>query len=71
MQDLSKMDKEIAFKIKLQIALIWNAQRLIDVYPEKKSKFNEYIEERKNIIRDILKINHDEIWEDGKKLFDL
>ncbi len=71
MKDLSKLDSETAFKVKIQIALAWNAQRVMDIYPEKKGRFIEYIEERKNAIREILHIEHDEILENGKKIFEV
>lgn len=70
MQDLSKMDRDLAFRVKVQIALAWNAQRMIDLYPNKREKFQEYIEERKKSIREMLNVEHDEIWENGKKIFD-
>lgn len=70
MQDLSKMDRDLAFRVKVQIALVLNAQRMIDLYPNKREKFQEYIEERKKSIREMLNVEHDEIWENGKKIFD-
>ncbi len=71
MIELSEIDKELAFKIKTQIALAWNAERVMDLYPEKKMKFLEYIEERKIFIRKILGVEHEEILENGKKIFEI
>ena len=71
MIELSKIDRELAFKIKTQISLIWNAERVMNLYLEKKEKFLEYIEERKMVIREILHMDHGEIFENGKKIFEI
>ncbi|MGC8693946.1 MAG: hypothetical protein ACP5RY_06855 [Thermoplasmata archaeon] len=48
---LETLDRELAFNVKIQISLIKNAERVMNLYPEKKGQFLEYIEERKNKIR--------------------
>lgn len=68
---LEKLDKDLAFNVKIQISLILNAQRIIDIYPEKKIKFLEYIEERKDKIREILNLKNAKIFEKGKMLMEI
>jgi len=68
---LEKLDKDMAFNIKIQISLILNAQRIIDIYPEKKIKFLEYIEERRDKIREMLNVKNAKIFENGKMLMEI
>mgnify|MGYP001626147728 CR=1 FL=1 len=69
--NLEKLDKDVAFNIKIQISLITNAQRIMDIYPEKKVKFLEYIEERKEKIRETLNVKNATIIENGKILIEI
>ncbi|MGC8565844.1 MAG: hypothetical protein ACP5R0_05180 [Thermoplasmata archaeon] len=69
--NLEKLDKDVAFNIKIQISLIINAQRIMDIYPEKKMKFLEYIEERKEKIREALNVKNATIIENGKILMEI
>jgi len=69
--NLEKLDKDVAFNIKIQISLIINAERIMDIYPEKKMKFLEYIEERKEKIREALNVKNATIIENGKILMEI
>ncbi len=71
MVDLEKVDQKISFDVKVQISLIKNAERIMDLYPNKKKEFEAYIEERKEKIRKMLGIVHDDIFENGKLLISL
>ncbi len=71
MVDLEKIDQKISFDVKVQISLIKNAERVMDLYPNKKKEFEAYIEERKEKIRKMLGIVHDDIFENGKLLISL
>jgi len=71
MVDLEKIDQKISFDVKVQISLIKNAERIMDLYPNKKKEFEAYIEERKEKIRKMLGIVHDDIFENGKLLISL
>ncbi len=71
MVDLEKVDQKISFDVKVQISLIKNAERVMDLYPNKKKEFEAYIEERKEKIRKMLGIVHDDIFENGKLLISL
>ncbi len=68
---LEGIDKDLAFNVKIQISLIKNAERIMDLYPEKKSKFVEYIEERKEKIREMLNIKKARIMEYDKFLLEI
>ncbi|MDP8011612.1 MAG: hypothetical protein ACP5F1_01655 [Thermoplasmata archaeon] len=68
---LESIDKDLAFNVKIQISLIKNAERIMDLYPEKKSKFVEYIEERKEKIREMLNIKKARIMEYDKFLLEI
>lgn len=68
---LEKLDKDMAFNVKIQISLILNAQRIMDIYPEKKIKFLEYIEERKDKIREMLNVKNAKIFENSKILMEI
>ncbi len=71
MVDLEKIDQKVSFDVKVQISLILNAERIKDLYPDKKKDFEAYIEERKEKIRKMLGIVHDDIFENGKLLITL
>ncbi len=71
MIDLEKVDQKISFDVKVQISLIMNAERIKDLYPNKKKEFEAYIEERREKIRKMLGIVHDDIFENGKLLISL
>jgi len=62
---LETLDRELAFNVKIQISLIKNAERVMNLYPEKKGQFLEYIEERKNKIRAMLDVKKAKILENN------
>lgn len=69
--NLENLEKNVAFDVKVQISLIFNAQRVMDLYPDKKDKFQEYINERKEKIRKMLNIQNGKIFENGKLLIEI
>lgn len=68
---LEDLDRELAFNVKLQISLILNAQRIMNVYPEKRERFIEYINERKEKIRELLNTKNAKIYEKGIVLVEI
>ncbi|MGC8610496.1 MAG: hypothetical protein ACP5GR_03710 [Thermoplasmata archaeon] len=67
--DLEKLDNKKSFEIKLQIALINNAKRMMPYYENKIEEFNKYINERIMKIRELLDIEHGDIYENNKLIY--
>ncbi len=64
---LEDLDKETRFNLKLQIELYNLADKVMK--DERKNEFMEYMEERKEKIRKILKKEHGKIYEKGEVVF--
>ncbi|BAB60488.1 TVG1393408 [Thermoplasma volcanium GSS1] len=64
--EIDNFPEEKKFKIKLEAALILDAQRIKALYNERK-KFDDYIDERLNIIKNMLGIEGDFAVKDGDK----
>ncbi|MGC8995834.1 MAG: hypothetical protein ACP5JT_04030 [Thermoplasmata archaeon] len=67
--DLEKLDNKKSFEIKLQIALINNAKRMMPYYENKIEEFNKYINERIMKIKELLDIEHGDIYENNKLIY--
>ncbi|MGC8992172.1 MAG: hypothetical protein ACP5JE_01225, partial [Thermoplasmata archaeon] len=66
---LEKLDNKKSFEIKLQIALINNAKRMMPYYENKIEEFNKYINERIMKIKELLDIKHGDIYENNKLIY--
>ena len=64
---LEDLDKETRFNLKLQIELYNLAKKVMK--EERKDEFIEYMEERREKIRKILKKDHGKIYENGGVIF--
>ncbi len=67
--DVSALDEDIRFHVKLEIALRSNAKRIqeLDSNPE---RFSRYIEERERKIMELLETDRNiQITEGGKQIF--
>ena len=67
--DIEKLDSKKSFEIKLQIALINNAKRMMPYYENKIDEFNKYINERIMKIKELLDIEHGDIYENNKLIY--
>ncbi len=66
--DISQLDAETAFQIKLQIALINNARKVLD--PSRKERFEQYINERIKKIKELLHADYVVILDGDRILFE-
>ncbi len=66
--DITQLDAETAFQIRLQISLINNARKVLD--PNKKERFEQYINERIRRIKELLHTDYVVIREGDKILFE-
>ncbi|MDS0257486.1 hypothetical protein ApAK_07380, partial [Thermoplasmatales archaeon AK] len=68
--DLASLDYDLRFQVKLQVALLRNAQRIMEHY-QNKEKFSAYISERDQKIRSLLGTgsNDVELYEDGNIIY--
>ncbi|MGC8584961.1 MAG: hypothetical protein ACP5RZ_01140 [Thermoplasmata archaeon] len=67
--DLENYGKDESYEIRLQISLIKNAEGMLPYYEEKRDKFEEYIHERIKKIKEILNVEHAEVFENGRIIF--
>ncbi len=66
--DIAQLDAETAFQIRLQIALINNARKVLD--PSRKERFEQYINERIKKIKELLHAEYVVILDGDRILFE-
>ncbi len=67
--NLEELSERERFEIKLQISLYFTAKKVI--VEERKEEFENYMEERKKKIREILNIEHGKIYEKNELILEV